>query len=334
MSYRHLYFPPSAYTCVVRPVAQNVLIAHFAAKRGGRFGNLRSIIDRDSSTTGRIGNFTQPLLSKLFFQGTNEKFVEEANGVDLHIRFAYQALDFSQSVTARVVAAVGDDDNCLALIARRTQFGLRQVNGIEHRCGAAWLHRHQLPLQFVDGLGRARHYTRTIRKRNREILVVRVGVVEKFNNRCTLGINFVAHALADVEEYGDRERRFLPRKVSNFLSFVFFEEEEVLLIQGGNRTVSGISHGYGDQHHVHINVQRSAMWIRRWESLGRYNARGRFSAVVTILRENVHVVGVLSLCQAMQQECQGAQSQQTNSDDSQPTQIVFHGIPKEGPHTG
>src|ERR1700756_5580096 len=110
MSCRHLYFPPSAYICVVRPVAQDVLMAHFAAKRGGRFGDLRSVIDRDSSTTGRIGNFTQPLLSKLFFQGTNEKFVEEPDGVDLHIRFAYQALDFSQSVKAPPVNAGGGGD--------------------------------------------------------------------------------------------------------------------------------------------------------------------------------------------------------------------------------
>ena len=59
-------------------------------------------------------------------------------------------------------------------------------------------------------------YTRTIRKSNCKILVVRVCIIEKLNDRLTFDINFVAHALADIEEYGDRKRRILGREVLVF----------------------------------------------------------------------------------------------------------------------
>src|SRR5579864_2030797 len=205
----YLYFSPLRRSCGRGTIAEHVLISHGAANCGGSFRNLSSAIDGNRTTAGHVSNFTQPHFSQFFFDAVKEKCLKQADGINLHVGFLCHTLYLSELESACIVASVGQNENGLALIPCGSQFGDCQVYSIQHRRGSSWLLCQQLPLELIDRLGRISQYPRTIRKCDREILIITVCIVEKFNNCCPLGLDLVTHTLTDVQKYSDGNRIIL-----------------------------------------------------------------------------------------------------------------------------
>src|SRR5258706_5341653 len=91
----HFYFSPLCSVGGGGAIAEHILVSHRSADRSGSFGDLSSVVDGDGTTTGRVSDFTQPRFPQSLFDGVEEECLKQADGIDLHVGFPYDALYFS-----------------------------------------------------------------------------------------------------------------------------------------------------------------------------------------------------------------------------------------------
>src|SRR5215469_5076465 len=266
-------------------------MAHLPAESGRSFGKLGLVINGYGSTARLVSDVAQPFLAELFFEGFEEKCIEQADRIDLRIVLLNQAPYLSQRIAACVVASVGEDNNCFALVVRGTHFGCCQIDSVQHRGRSARLYRDQLLLQFINRPSRSSEKMRAIREANSKILVFWICVLEKLHERCSLHGDLVAHALTHIEEHRDRDGSLLAHEIPDFLSLIFLIKRKVLLAQADNWTIHGVSNYHRYQNQIHVNVDGlyapvPCRWIVPW----RVN-RGRRVWRRTSSRHDVHIVG-------------------------------------------
>jgi hypothetical protein len=82
----------------------------------------------------------------------------------------------------------------------------------------------------------ARRYPSTywlrVRKRDREVFVVRICIIEKIFQWRALSVDFVSHALDDVQKHRNGNRRVFQVKIPKFLALSSFVERKVLFPKG------------------------------------------------------------------------------------------------------
>jgi hypothetical protein len=74
-------------------------------------------------------------------------------------------------------------------------------------------------------------YWLRVRKRDREVFVLRICIIEKIIQWRALSVDFVSHALADVQKHRNGNRRVFQVKIPNFLALPSFVEYEVLFLE-------------------------------------------------------------------------------------------------------
>src|ERR1035438_3358617 len=116
-------------------VADNVLVAQFDADLLRDIGEFVEVLHREVPSACLFRDFAQQAGARQLLRGpaASGRRLENADGVDLDVRFAHQVLNFRFGVAAVVVAAVGDDQQGLAGILGLLHLMQAQVHGVQQR---------------------------------------------------------------------------------------------------------------------------------------------------------------------------------------------------------
>jgi hypothetical protein len=252
--HRHLAVLPVALL-VLRPEADQVLVAEFRADLGGNVRHLVHILHRILAPPGLLGDLRQQPRSRGFFRcpAAIRSAFENSHGVDLDVRFAHQVLDFRLRVAAVVVPSVGDQQQGLARIPGLSHFVQTQVHGVQKRGLAFRLGEGEAVLNLLQVGGERLHQPGVAGERYQEKLVLRVGHLEELRHRLARFLELLPHAARAVEDHPHRKRRVLARELADRLLLVVLENAEILLLQTGNEPVQRVGHRHGNQHQVAVD---------------------------------------------------------------------------------
>ena len=108
--------------------------------------------------------------------------VEDADGVDLDVGLADLGANFAFGVAGTVVAAVGDDEEGLALVARILHLFHAVIDGVEQRGAMAAAHGGQAGLDVFDGAGEVFDQLRPVVEADDEEFVFGVGGLDELED--------------------------------------------------------------------------------------------------------------------------------------------------------
>src|SRR5271165_4355438 len=243
--------PLAIPTCISRTVSENVLVAQFNSYLGGHVGQFIGVSDGEGAAAGDIRDLRQQLRTFAFF-GSLEITVIQANTVNLHVRLLDHRLDFGFGVAAMVVAAVGDDEECLLLVLGLAHTVHAQIDGIEQRGPPFRSGIYQLALDVFDGGREVGEHLWLFGKGNKEKLIFGICGLEEFHDRIAGFIDLVGHRSADIEDHTQRYRSVLAGEVLDLLRLAAVGQEKIVFLQPGHKPVHGV--GNGDWHKYQVNV--------------------------------------------------------------------------------
>src|SRR5450755_427860 len=258
---------------ILRRVADDILIAQFNADLLGDVGELVEVFHGEVPAAGLFGDFAQQAGPAQFFRCTAAcgGRLEDADCVNLNIRFAHQVLDFRFGVAAVVVAAVGDDQQRLAGVLGLLHMMQGQIHGVEQRGLALRLGEGKTVLDFLEAGCKFDRQVGAVAEFHQEKLIVGISRLEELSHRLARFFQFVSHAAAAIENDADRQGSVFTRELHNLLLGFILEETEIFLFQACDEPVQRIGDGDRNQHQrgVHANV---ALGQHRTGS-GRFGAR-------------------------------------------------------------
>ncbi len=182
----------------------------------GKFVQILHIV---AAAAGQLGDFTQQAGTHLLFRSPAARSdgLKDADSINLHVGFTDRVLDLTFSIAAVVVAAIGDDQNGFARIARLFHLVHRHVHAIQQRGFAFGLRKVEPVLNFVGIGGERNHQLRPVVEFNQEEFIFRIGGLEKLHGGLARFLQLGAHAAAGIEHQADGKRRVLARKIADLL---------------------------------------------------------------------------------------------------------------------
>ena len=116
-------------------VVQHVLIAKFDSNFGCDVGKFVQILHVVTAAARQLGHFIQQARTHLLFRSpaARSNRLKDADAINLNIGFADCVLDLTFSIAAVIVAAIGDDQDRFARIARLLHLVHGHVDAIQQR---------------------------------------------------------------------------------------------------------------------------------------------------------------------------------------------------------
>src|SRR5580700_6081215 len=113
------------------------------------------MLNSEDSATGKVRNFGKQRRAVEFFGrpiAISER-VENADSVELSIRFLDQALDIVLVVPTMIIASIGKDEQGAFGVPCTPHLGEAKIDGIEERGSALGGGHHHAALQILDAVG-------------------------------------------------------------------------------------------------------------------------------------------------------------------------------------
>ncbi|SPE33113.1 hypothetical protein SBA6_240013 [Candidatus Sulfopaludibacter sp. SbA6] len=239
-----------------RRVSEDVAVAELDADLGRDVGELAGI-GGEMAASGLLGNFAeQPRPRRLLGRApAGGERLEDSDGINQHVALAHQVADLALGVPAAVIAAIGDDEQRLAVFLRLLDLVQREHDGIEQRGAAFRLGEGELVLDLLDAARQGHHQLRLVVEFHQEKLVVRVGGLEKCRRSLARTAQFGSHAAADIEDQAHGDGFVVHGEVGDGLFHLVVEDLEMLFLEAGYGMVGRIAYRYRNQHQVGIDAQ-------------------------------------------------------------------------------
>src|SRR5450755_8055 len=243
-------------------ISEDVLVTQFNSDLGSHVAQFVGVSDGEGTAACDIRDLSQQLGTFALLRSL-EVSVIEANTVNLHIRLLDHRLDFGFGVAAMVVAAVGDDEECLLLVLGLAHAVHAQIDGVQ-QCGPAfWSGIHQLALDVFDGGREVGEHLWLFGKGDKEELIFGIGGLEEFHDRIARFIDLVGHRTADIEDHAQRYGSVLAGKVLDLLRLATVAEEKIVLLQPGHEPVHGVGDGHWHQYQVNVFADGLGVGFKR-----------------------------------------------------------------------
>ena len=175
----YLHFTPFAIAFRVgRFVAENVLVAQLSADLCRNVGHIRDIVHPEKLSSGLLAQVMQQQRTIALLGGSSIR-IEDADGEQLSVRLADQVPHLVLRIAAAIVAAVGDDQDRFALVARLLHLVHAVIDGIEQSGAMPGPNRLQSRLDIVNRRSEVFDQLGTIVEADDEELVLWIGGAEE-----------------------------------------------------------------------------------------------------------------------------------------------------------
>ena len=164
--------------------------------------------------------------------------------------FHRQALQFPGVIAARVVAAIGQNQECRLRRASFEQTVQAEIDAVEERGFPFGGHRPQFTQHLIGIVGGGHIDIRRILHRDHRDLVARTGFGDERSHGMVYRFQFRPHALALIEDDHRFARPALEHALHQLLAHAVVQHLEVFRIQVFNNAPLAIPDAHRDQHEV------------------------------------------------------------------------------------
>jgi len=238
-------------------VAEDVLVAEFGGDFDGDVAHFGDVVDAEEAAAGFVADFVEEDGAHALFVGGGVG-VEDADGVDLDVGLADLGADLGLGVAGAVVAAVGDDEEGLALVAGLFHFVDAVVDGVEEGGAMAGADGGEAGFDLVDGAGEVFNELGTVVEADDEELVLGVGGLHELEDGVAGADELGGHGAGEIHDDADGDGGVFAGESLDFLLGVVFVDEKVVLLEAGDEAVHGIGDGDGDEDEVDVHADQGA----------------------------------------------------------------------------
>src|SRR5690348_9905591 len=252
-----LDLPPFAIpSCIGWTVSEHILVAQLYSNLCSHVCELIRIIDAEHASAGDVGNLVQQIRPIAFF-GSGRTIIEQANGINLDIRFLYQRFDLGIGISAAIIAAVRDDQQRLLLVVRLLHLLDPHIDRVEESGAPLSICKHQTALNVFNRIGEIANELWLVAEANHEELVIRIGGLKKLDDCLLALVDLVPHASAEVKDDAERQRSVFAGERPNLLTLAAFLKVEVFAFETSHQAIHRISNGYRNQHQSSVYPERT-----------------------------------------------------------------------------
>src|SRR5713101_937718 len=204
----HLNFnlPPTRIVrFIARLVSQNILIAKLHPDLGSDIWQIIQIFDGENAPASHLGHFgeqrgTVKLLRRAI---AIREGIENADRVELSIRFLHETLDVVLVVAAMIIAAVRYDEQGAFGVVCAAHLAEPEIDGVKKSGSALRGSEHHAALELLDAAGERAGELSALVETHEEKFVGGIGGLEKLHGGFAGLADFVGHTAAEIEDHAD-----------------------------------------------------------------------------------------------------------------------------------
>jgi hypothetical protein len=90
-----------------------------------------------------------------------------------------------------------------------------------------------------------------------KVIILGIRIPNEFSHGCALGLDFIGHALAEIQNQAHRDWPIFGRKVRDLLPHTILVDREILFLEVGDRMV----HHVGDRDRYLNQIDVDSQWL-------------------------------------------------------------------------
>src|SRR6185437_16415270 len=177
------------------------------------------------------------------FLGRGGVWVEDAHGVDFHVGLAHLGADLALGIAGAVVAAVGDDEEGLALVAGVFHLGHAVVYGVQQGGAVSAANGGEAGLDVLGGTGEVLDQLGAVVEPDDKELVLGIGRFDELQDGFLGPDQLGGHGAGKIEDDANGDGCVFGGEGFDPLLAVILKDFEIFLLEAGDEAVHGVRNG-------------------------------------------------------------------------------------------